>query len=61
MPDLSFLDVFHFALLLLTCFACYVAGRAHGAYGFAMLLISHDVIDEKALDKIRKKIIEDEE
>lgn len=61
MPDLSFIDVFYFALLLLTCFACYAAGRAHGAYGFAMLLISHDIIDEKALDKIRKKILEDEE
>lgn len=61
MPDLSFLDVFHFALLLLTCFACYIAGRAHGAYGFAMLLISNDIIDEKALEKLKKNIIEDEE
>lgn len=55
----SILDFFHIALLLATCFACYVAGRINGASNMVIAMLDYKILTEKDLDKLQKRMEEE--
>ena len=59
-PGFNFLDLIHLALILATCFACFVAGRIRGATGLVNLMLEYKVVTEKDLDEFQKKLEKEE-
>jgi hypothetical protein len=57
----NYVDVFHIALLVGSCIACYVAGKISGAANFCALLIDQKVLTMKDLDKLQEKLSKDED
>lgn len=55
-PGFNLVDLFHIALLLATCFACFVAGRIRGATGLVNMFLEYGVVTEKQLDDFQKKL-----
>jgi hypothetical protein len=58
-PGFSVVDIFHILLLVATCIFCYIAGRIRGATGLVNVMLEYDIINEKDLNKLQKKLEEE--
>lgn len=53
-------DFFYICLLVGTCYACYFAGKINGSTNLAVMLIEYDILKKGDLEKLEKKLNEDE-
>jgi len=60
-PGFNYVDLFHIALLVGSCIACYVAGKINGAANFCALLIDQKVLTMNDLDKLHDRLSKDED
>lgn len=58
-PGFSIIDIFHILLIVATCVFCYIAGRIRGASGLVNVMLEYDIINEKDLNKLQKKLEEE--
>lgn len=58
-PGFSIIDIFHILLLVATCIFCYIAGRIRGATGLVNVMLEYNIINEKDLNKLQKKLEEE--
>lgn len=52
----SMMDFIELGLLLLACYACYVAGKFNGAINMVNHMLDNDIITEQDLDKLEERL-----
>ena len=56
MADYTMLDFIHIVLLFLTCVVVYISGKNQGASEMCEMLLHEKIINNKDLDKLRKRL-----
>lgn len=54
--DYSWLDITEIILTLLTCLLCFVWGKTRGVEKTIDLLLTHEIINDKDLEKLNDRI-----